>query len=194
MFLCYVFIGSIEVSTHSDWSTSSNSNVFFSGLSFLGPMAVPTHSDWSTPQITYICRVQSSVYRLPNYWPPTPSPPSECVLPPHQSWGGGYTLAERWGGGGSIFRKTPDIGLASYSIIPLRSTSSNSSVFLLSSASVVQWQCARTPVSQRFLDLRRRQQGGCVQGSFKIEQKHHFTIVDCNLNFKLMSVSCPLPR
>ncbi len=25
------------------------------------------------------------------------------------------------GGGGSIFRKTPDIGLASYSIIPLRS-------------------------------------------------------------------------
>jgi hypothetical protein len=32
----------------------------------------------------------------------------------------GYTLAGRWGGGGSIFRKTPDIGLASYSIIPLR--------------------------------------------------------------------------
>ncbi len=35
-------------------------------------------------QSTYICRVQSSVLRLPNYWPPTPSPPSECVLPPHQ--------------------------------------------------------------------------------------------------------------
>ncbi len=34
--------------------------------------------------------------------------------------GGGYTLAGRWGGGGSIFQKTPDIGLASYSIIPLR--------------------------------------------------------------------------
>ncbi len=29
------------------------------------------------------CRVQSCVWRLPKYWPPTPSPPSECVLPPH---------------------------------------------------------------------------------------------------------------
>jgi len=125
---------------------------------------------------------------------PPPPLPLASVSSPRTKVGGGYTLAERWGGGGSIFRKTPDIELGSYSIIPLRSTSSNSSVFLLSSASVVQWQCARTPVSQRFLDLRRRQQGGCVQGSFKIEQKHHFTIVDCNLNFKLMSVSCPLPR
>ncbi len=46
-----------------------------------------------------------------------PSPPSECVLPPHQrrthSPGGE-------GGGESIFWKTPDIGLASYSIISLR--------------------------------------------------------------------------
>ncbi len=33
------------------------------------------------PQRTYIYRVQSSVWRLLNYWPPTPSPPSECVLP-----------------------------------------------------------------------------------------------------------------
>jgi hypothetical protein len=39
------------------------------------------------PQRTYTYRVQSSVWRLPNYWPPTPSAPSECVLPPHQSWG-----------------------------------------------------------------------------------------------------------
>jgi hypothetical protein len=35
--------------------------------------------------LTY--RVQSSVWRLPNYTPPTPSPPSECVLPPHQRRG-----------------------------------------------------------------------------------------------------------
>jgi hypothetical protein len=75
-------------------------------------------------QSTYIYstehRVQISVWRLPNYWHPTPSPPSECVLRPHQRQGG-YTLAGWWGGGGggSIFRKTPDIGLASYSIIPL---------------------------------------------------------------------------
>ncbi len=69
-------------------------------------------------QSTYIYRVQSSVWRLPNYWPPTPSPPSECVLPPHQRRG----VHTRQGVGDvvSIFRKTPDIGLASYSIIPLR--------------------------------------------------------------------------
>ncbi len=36
---------------------------------------------WLESQSTYIYRVQSSVWRLPNYWPPTPSPPSECVLP-----------------------------------------------------------------------------------------------------------------
>ncbi len=70
-----------------------------------------------TPQV----RDKSSVWRLSNYWPSTPSTPSECVLPPHQRrGGGGYTLARWWGGGGSIFWKTPDIGLASYSIIPLR--------------------------------------------------------------------------
>ncbi len=40
-------------------------------------------------QSTYIYRVQSSVWRLPNYWPPTPSPPSKSVLPPHQRREGG---------------------------------------------------------------------------------------------------------
>jgi hypothetical protein len=50
---------------------------------------------------------------------PTPSPPSECVLPPHHRRGGGRGTHSP-GGGGSIFRKTPDIGLTSYSIIPLR--------------------------------------------------------------------------
>ncbi len=64
-------------------------------------------------------RVQSSVWRLPNNWPPTPSPPSECVLPPVPK-AVGFTLTGRWGGGMSIFQKTPDIGLASDSIIPLR--------------------------------------------------------------------------
>ncbi len=62
-------------------------------------------------QSTYIYRVQSSVWRLPNYWPP-PSPPGERR--------GEDTLAERWRGGESIFRKMPDNELASYSIIPLR--------------------------------------------------------------------------
>jgi hypothetical protein len=71
-------------------------------------------------QSTYIYRVQSSVLHLPNYWPPIPSPPSECVLPPsHQRRRGTHSPGGK-GGGGSIFRKTPDIGLASYNIIPLR--------------------------------------------------------------------------
>ncbi len=52
------------------------------------------------PQSTYIhvYRVQSSVWRLPNYWPPTPSPPSECVFPPHQRRGGTHSPGgEGWG-------------------------------------------------------------------------------------------------
>ncbi len=54
-----------------------------------------------------------------NIDPPPPSPPSECVLPSHQRRGVHTRRAVR-GGGGSIFRKTRDIGLASYSIISLR--------------------------------------------------------------------------
>jgi hypothetical protein len=92
---------------------SENINTNQSDFSLIQPQSR------QSAQSIYIYRVQSSVWRLPNCWPPTPSPPSECVLPPHQS-GGGYTLAGRWGGGGPIFRKRPDIGLASYSIIPLR--------------------------------------------------------------------------
>ncbi len=42
------------------------------------------------PQSIYICRVQSSVLRLPKYWPPTPRP-SECVLPPYQRLGGTHS-------------------------------------------------------------------------------------------------------
>jgi hypothetical protein len=56
-----------------------------------------------------------------NIDPPPPSPPSECVLPQHQRRGRGDNHSPGGeGGGGSIFWKTPDIGLASYSIIFLR--------------------------------------------------------------------------
>jgi hypothetical protein len=48
-----------------------------------------------------------------NIDPPSPSPPGECVPPAFV--GGEDTLAGRRGGGGSIFWKTRDIGLASYS-------------------------------------------------------------------------------
>ncbi len=39
------------------------------------------------PQSTYICGVQSCVCVFQNIDPPPPSPPSECVLPPHQRRG-----------------------------------------------------------------------------------------------------------
>jgi hypothetical protein len=50
---------------------------------------------------------------------PPPSPPSECVLPPQQRRGGTHSPGGE-GVGGSIFWKTPAIGLASYSLISLR--------------------------------------------------------------------------
>ncbi len=102
----------------SSWSTEDHD--FMLGRRWATEASICTRS--FKPQSTYICRVHSSVWRLPKHWPPTPSPPSECVLPPPQRQGGRrvhYTLAERRGGG-SIFWKTPDIGLASYSLIPLR--------------------------------------------------------------------------
>jgi hypothetical protein len=48
-------------------------------------------SHWLGAQSTYIWRAQSSVWRLPNYWPPTPSPPCEFVLPPHHKAGGTHS-------------------------------------------------------------------------------------------------------
>jgi hypothetical protein len=78
----------------------------------------PTNNDfrWQIqPQSTYICRVQSCVWRLPKYWPPTPlSTPQVCPTPAHSPGGEG--------GGGSIFWKTPAIGLASYNNLSSDST------------------------------------------------------------------------
>ncbi len=47
--------------------------------------------------------------------PPPPSPPNECVLTPHQGRGV-HTRRAVKGVGGSIFWKTSDIGLVSYSM------------------------------------------------------------------------------
>ncbi len=55
-----------------------------------------------------------------NIDPPPPLHPASVSSPRTKGGGGGYTLAGRRGRGGSIFWKTPDIGLAFYSIIPLR--------------------------------------------------------------------------
>jgi hypothetical protein len=74
-----------------------------------------------TTQRTYIYRVQSSVWRVPNYRPPTPLSSQRVCPPPAPKAGGTHSP----GGeevGGSIVRKTPDIGLASDSIISLRCT------------------------------------------------------------------------
>ncbi len=57
----------------------------------------------------------SGVFRTIDPPPPLPL----AIVSSPRTKGGGYTLAGRCGGGGSIFWKTPDIGLASY-IIPLR--------------------------------------------------------------------------
>ncbi len=72
-------------------------------------------------QSTYIYtvyRAGSGVFRTTVLNPHPLS--TQRVCPTTAPKAGGYTLAGRWGGGGSIFRKTPDIGLASYSTIPLR--------------------------------------------------------------------------
>ncbi len=68
------------------------------------------------PQSTYIYRVQSSVWRLPNYWPPPPLSTQRVCPPPAPKAGATHSP----GGEGSIVRKTPDIWLASSSLIPLR--------------------------------------------------------------------------
>ncbi len=70
--------------------------------------------------LTYIWyRAVSGVFRTIDLPPPLHS---ASVSSPRTK-GGGYTIAGRWGDGGSIFsrfRKTPDTGLVSYSIISLR--------------------------------------------------------------------------
>jgi hypothetical protein len=67
---------------------------------------------WYALQSTFICRVQNSVCVFQNI-DPTPPLPQRVCPPPAFGAGGGHTRR-------SIFWKTPDIGLASYSIIPLR--------------------------------------------------------------------------
>ncbi len=71
------------------------------------------------PQSTYICRVQSCALRLPKYWPPTPLSTQRMCPPPAPKVGGTHSPGSE-GGGGLIFWKTSDIGLATYCMISLR--------------------------------------------------------------------------
>ncbi len=85
-----------------------------------------------------IGRVQSCVLRLPKYWPPGPTPPHT-------------RRAERgWGGGVSIFWKTQDIGLVSYS----NNLSTLLSIRLLGNLSELRAAAARPPGRQRGQDRR----------------------------------------
>jgi hypothetical protein len=77
----------------------------------------------TAPLSTYINRVQSSVWRLPNYSHLPPSPPSECVLLPHQKPGGEGGGGTHSPGGegveGQYFGRRQTLG-GSYSMILLR--------------------------------------------------------------------------
>ncbi len=55
--------------------------------------------------------------------PPPPLRSASVSSPPHQRWGVTHSPGGE-GGRGSIFWKTPDIALASYNLIPLRSRGS----------------------------------------------------------------------
>jgi hypothetical protein len=70
---------------------------------------------WVQTQSTYIFRVQSSVWRLPNYWSPTPLSNQRVCSPPAPKAGGEHTRR-------AVVNISEDAryGLASYSIIPLR--------------------------------------------------------------------------
>ncbi len=58
----------------------------------------------------YRYRIQSSVWRLPNLLTTHPLSTQRVCPPPAPK------AVRGWGGGGLIFRKTPDIGLASYTV------------------------------------------------------------------------------
>ena len=76
--------------------------------------------------LTYVeCRAVSGVFQ--NIDPPLPFHPASVSSP--RTKGGGCTLAERW-----FFWKTPDIGLASYSLIPLRPLISLSKIHIYSTS------------------------------------------------------------
>ncbi len=119
-----------KISAGHGWSWK----IFFANFQTLGPLGcqgwvvIPQNVKksqnhctliYTYVQCTYIeYRAVSGVFRTID--PHPLSTQRVCPPPAPEAGGVGYTHAGRWGGGGSIFRKMPDIGLASYSIIPLR--------------------------------------------------------------------------
>ncbi len=94
----------------------------YSSHSQLGPSAVGLFGASSSRQYSYTTKNRAVSGVFQNIDPPPPLHQRLC--PPNAPKAGGYTLAGQWWGRGSIFWKTPDIGLASYSIISLRPTPS----------------------------------------------------------------------
>ncbi len=86
------------------------------------PPVLPIRVHFWTVSSTKYLHIKSTEQCLASSELLTPHPLSTQLLcpPPAPKGGRHYTLAGRWGGGGLIFRKTPYIGLASYSIIHLR--------------------------------------------------------------------------
>jgi hypothetical protein len=75
-----------------------------------------------TKYLHTVYRVQSSVWRLPNYiLTPHPLSTQRVCPPPAPNLLGVHTLQAVRGWGVNISEDARDIGLASYSIIPLRS-------------------------------------------------------------------------
>ncbi len=86
-FSLHSLVFSLLFSTCGEYGRSSCCNLLPSTLQVL----------LGATQSIYIYRVQSSNWRLPNYWPPTQSPHNECVLPPR-----GVHSRRRWGGGWGV--------------------------------------------------------------------------------------------
>ncbi len=90
-----------------------NGNTFWRSIVFVSSPLPPTISP--TKYLHSVYRVKSSVWRLPNYWSPTPSLPSECVRSPHQRGGGGVHTRRAVRGGGHISEDARHwIGLLQY--------------------------------------------------------------------------------
>ncbi len=113
--------------------------------------------------------------------PPPPLHPASASSP--RTKGAGYTLAVRWGGGGSIFRKTPDIGLASYSIIPLR-RKAYPIFFSPLSLSLSKWNCLAWVCSIVHIPT-------LQYSTLKWINSRHFRVRTCGSEIALLSHSHP---
>ncbi len=126
---------------------------------------------WSPPALlsaghkvlTYVdCWVCVCVWRLPKYWPPAPLSTQRVCPPPNQKQGCTYSP----GDGGSIFWKTPDIELASYSIISLRCRCSGQTLCCVSS-----WAASWTTPSSHPAGI-----SGTLQGLYSIHTVHWVSV------------------